>query len=80
MHGARVSQSDRFSTRLSAESVQGTVTITSIVIPCTGADFVEEALLSAHFARRFAPAAEEIVIVIDQPAEITCVTGLGRDH
>lgn len=51
------------------KEVQGTVTVTSIVIPCTGADFVEEALLSALFACRFAPAAEEIVIVTDQPAE-----------
>lgn len=51
------------------KEVQGTVTVTSIVIPCTGADFVEEALLSALFASRFAPAAEEIVIVTDQPAE-----------
>lgn len=50
------------------KEVQGKVPVTSIVIPCTGADFVEEALLSALFASRFAPAAEEIVIVTDQPA------------
>lgn len=42
--------------------------VTSIVIPCTGADFVEEAKLSALFAARFAPAAEDIAIVSDQSA------------
>lgn len=51
------------------KEVQGQVPVTSIVIPCTGADFVEEAKLSALFASRFAPAAEEIVIVSDQSAE-----------
>lgn len=50
------------------KEVQGNVPVTSVVIPCTGADFVEEALLSALFTSRFAPAAEEIVIVTDQPA------------
>ncbi|MEI2267548.1 hypothetical protein [Erwinia sp. CGal63] len=49
--------------------VQGDIAVTSIVIPCTGADFVEEAKLSALFASRFAPAAEEIVIVSDQAAD-----------
>lgn len=49
--------------------VQGAVPVTSVVIPCTGADFVEEARLSALFASRFAPAAQEIVIVSDQPVE-----------
>lgn len=48
--------------------VQGEVTVTSVVIPCTGADYIEEALLSATFAARFATQAEEIVIVSDQPA------------
>lgn len=43
------------------------VPITSVVIPCTGADYVEEALLSATFAERYAPDLEEIVIVSDQP-------------
>jgi hypothetical protein len=47
-------------------NTQGDVTVTSVVIPCTGADYVEEALLSAEFARRFAPEMEEIVIVSDQ--------------
>ncbi|HAB25514.1 MAG: hypothetical protein E7J63_12875 [Pantoea sp.] len=48
--------------------VQGTIPVTSIVIPCTGEDYVEEAKLSALFAERFATAAQEIVIVSDQPA------------
>lgn len=43
------------------------VPVTSVVIPCTGADYIEEALLSATFAERFAPDLEEIVIVSDQP-------------
>ncbi len=37
------------------------------MIPCTGADFVEEALLSATFAERYATDVSEIVIVSDQP-------------
>ena len=41
--------------------------VDSIVIPCTGADFVEEALLSATFAERYATRVSEIVIVSDQP-------------
>ncbi|MCX8959158.1 hypothetical protein EHW66_18305 [Erwinia psidii] len=49
--------------------VQGSIAVTSIMIPCTGADYVEEALLSALFASRFASEAQEIVIVTDQPAE-----------
>ena len=51
------------------KAVQGSIPVTSIVIPCTGADFVEEAKLSALFASRFAQDAEEIVIVSDQSAE-----------
>lgn len=43
--------------------------ISSVVIPTVGADFVEEAVLSAQFAARFAPQLDEIVIVSDQPAE-----------
>ncbi len=43
------------------------VAVDSIVIPCTGADFVEEALLSATFAERYATDVSEIVIVSDQP-------------
>lgn len=43
------------------------VAVDSIVIPCTGADFVEEALLSATFAERYASDVSEIVIVSDQP-------------
>ena len=50
--------------------VQGEVPVTSIVIPCTGADFIEEAELSALFASRYADRAEEIVIVSDQPAAL----------
>ena len=42
------------------------VAVDSIVIPCTGADFVEEALLSATFAERYASDVSEIVIVSDQ--------------
>lgn len=52
----------------SQKEVQGTVPVTSVVIPCTGVDYIEEALLSADFAARFATGAEEIVIVSDQPA------------
>lgn len=43
------------------------VSIDSVVIPCTGADYVEEALLSATFAARYAGDITEIVIVSDQP-------------
>lgn len=50
--------------------VQGETPVTSIVIPCTGADFIEEAELSALFASRYASQAEEIVIVSDQPAAL----------
>lgn len=42
--------------------------ISSVVIPTVGADFVEEAMLSADFAARFAPQLHEIVIVTDQSA------------
>ena len=42
-------------------------TVDSVAIPCTGADFVEEALLSATFAERYATRVSEIVIVSDQP-------------
>ncbi|WP_428944538.1 hypothetical protein ACQK5W_18830 [Pantoea sp. FN060301] len=49
--------------------VQGEIPVTSVVIPCTGVDFIEEAKLSALFASRFAPGAEEIVIVSDRTAE-----------
>jgi len=48
--------------------VQGAIPVTSIVIPCTGEDYIEEAKLSALFAERFATAAQEIVIVSDQAA------------
>lgn len=51
------------------KEVQGKIPVTSIVIPCTGADYVEEAKLSALFASRFALHAEEIVIVADQKSE-----------
>lgn len=44
------------------------VAVDSVVIPCTGADYIEEALLSATFAERYAPEITEIVIVSDQPA------------
>ncbi|WP_345829662.1 hypothetical protein AAGR22_00430 [Erwinia sp. HDF1-3R] len=49
--------------------VQGAIPVTSVVIPCTGVDFIEEAKLSALFSARFAPDAQEIVIVSDRPAE-----------
>lgn len=48
---------------------QGPVHVTSVVIPCTGEDYIEEAELCALFAARYAPGVEEIVIVTDQPAE-----------
>lgn len=41
--------------------------ISSVVILSVRADFVEEALLSAESAARFAPQLSEIVIVTDQP-------------
>lgn len=50
-------------------AVQGSIPVTSIVIPCSGADYVEEAKLSALFASRFAQYAEEIVIVTEQKSE-----------
>ncbi|CAK9886963.1 MAG: hypothetical protein XXXJIFNMEKO3_03413 [Candidatus Erwinia impunctatus] len=48
------------------QSTEGLSSVTSVVIPCTGADYIEEALLSALFAARYAPDLEEIVIVSDQ--------------
>ncbi|WP_343553421.1 hypothetical protein [Pantoea sp.] len=53
----------------SSGSAQGNTPVTSIVIPCTGADYIEEALLSAEFAARFTQDIEEIVIVSDQPEQ-----------
>ena len=50
------------------QDVQGNTPVTSIVIPCAGEDYVEEAKLSALFAERFATKAQEIVIVSDRPA------------
>ncbi len=50
------------------QNAQGSIAIDSVVIPCTGADYIEEAVLSAQFAHRFAPQVKEIVIVSDQPA------------
>lgn len=52
----------------SLEKAQGDVPVASVVIPCTGADYIEEATLSASFAARFASDIREIVIVSDQPA------------
>jgi len=52
----------------SQHDVQGNTPVTSIVIPCAGEDYVEEAKLSALFAERFATEAQEIVIVSDQNA------------
>lgn len=52
----------------SESRVQGTIPVTSVVIPCAGEDYIEEALLSACFASRFATSITEIVIVSDQPA------------
>ncbi|WP_034918436.1 glycosyltransferase family A protein [Erwinia sp. 9145] len=51
------------------ESARGNIPVTSVVIPCTGEDFIAEAKLSALFASRFAPGAEEIVIVSDRSAD-----------
>ncbi|MFJ5162017.1 hypothetical protein ACIP6T_22860 [Pantoea sp. NPDC088449] len=48
---------------------QGNIPLTSVIIPCTGSDYIEEALLSAEFASRFASGIEEIVIVSDQPEQ-----------
>lgn len=42
--------------------------VSSVVIPSVGADYVEEALLSATFTARYAPDLAEIVIVTDQSA------------
>lgn len=62
---------------------QGDIPVTSVVIPCTGSDYIEEALLSASFASKFAPQINEIVIVTDQPEDefgllpaMTCVVKL----
>lgn len=52
----------------SQSRVQGKTPVTSVVIPCAGEDYIEEALLSACFASRFATSVTEIVIVSDQPA------------
>lgn len=49
-------------------NAQGAISVDSVVIPCTGADYIEEAVLSAEFASRFATQVKEIVIVSDQPA------------
>lgn len=38
----------------------------SIIIPCTGADFVEEAILAARFAAENTKSAEEVIIATDQ--------------
>lgn len=46
---------------------QGNIAVSSVVIPCTGADYIEEAVLSARFASRCADSIKEIVIVSDQP-------------
>ncbi|CAI8710712.1 hypothetical protein [Kosakonia quasisacchari] len=43
------------------------VAVDSVVIPCTGEDYIDEALLSATFAERYAKEITEIVIVSDQP-------------
>ena len=50
-------------------SESGGTKVNSIIIPTVGADFVEEALLSAKFASLNATCADEIVIVTDQLAE-----------
>jgi hypothetical protein len=42
--------------------------VTSVVIPSTGADYIEEACLCAEFADKFATGLQEIVIVTDQEA------------
>ena len=42
--------------------------VTSVVIPSTGADYIEEACLCAEFADKFATELQEIVIVTDQDA------------
>lgn len=52
------------------EAEKGKIAISSVVIPCTGSDYIEEAVLSAEFASRFAKNLEEIVIVSDQPASL----------
>lgn len=54
-----------------AQTVNGSARsdISSVIIPSVGADFVEEAILSAKFAARFASQITEIVIVTDQPEE-----------
>ncbi|MGL9723665.1 hypothetical protein [Sodalis sp. (in: enterobacteria)] len=50
------------------QPVAGGLPVSSVVIPSVGADYVEEALLSATFAARYAPDLAEIVIVTDQSA------------
>ena len=43
--------------------------VDSVIIPCYGSSYVEEATLSAWFAQNSLPHAKEVVIVSDQPAE-----------
>lgn len=50
-----------------APSDMAGVPVTSVVIPSVGVDYIEEAMLSATFAQRYAPEVREIVIVTDQP-------------
>ena len=54
---------------------QGTISVSSVVIPCTGADYIEEAVLSAYFASRCADTISEIVIVSDQPSRFSAAAG-----
>lgn len=46
---------------------EGLLPAQSIIIPCTGIDYVEEAVLSALFAAKNAENAQEIIIATDQP-------------
>ncbi len=61
----------RFSTRQTHGIVQdtGLLPAESIIIPCTGSDYVEEAILAARFAATNAVHAREVIVATDQ--EIT---------
>lgn len=42
--------------------------VDSVVIPCTGEQYVEEGALAARFAARSLPSVKEIILATDQPA------------
>ena len=55
----------RWSCRLAGGSERA---VESVVIPCAGANYIEEGTVAAQFAARSLPAVREIIIATDQPA------------